>query len=273
MRQRLSKPISKNVFVIICVILFCCSFVIGQSSLPVSAKNRPDHFVIDDAELLSEKERNKLEEKCVETSKQHNVSICIITTPDFSGDDIKDWQRQYFSEHEMGMGDQQSGIMLAISMAERDWGLVGFGNAQSAFSTYGRERIGEIILDDLSDGDYYESFSKYVSLADEFLTEAENGTPYDHDHKYKENIPVSFIILGAFILSLAISLFVVLSWKRSMNTRIHQEGASEYFEQDSFSLTNRSDIFLYHTVSRTKRPKEDHHIDMDSDSSGTSGKF
>ncbi|MDO4169989.1 MAG: TPM domain-containing protein [Lachnospiraceae bacterium] len=273
MRQQLSKTVLKKVFVIVCTMLLCFSFFRIQVSVPASAKNQPNNFVIDDANLLSEKEIHKIGEKCEEISRQHNASICIITTPDFYGDDIKDWQRQYFSEHEMGMGEQHNGIMLAISMADRDWGIVGFGNAQTAFTTYGRERIAEIILDDLSDGDYYESFSKYVSLADEFLTEAESGTPYDHDHKYKENIPIPFIIVGAFLLSVIISLFIVLSWKRSMNTRIHQENASEYLKKDSFSLSNRSDIFLYHTVSRTRRPKEEHHIDMNSDSSGTSGKF
>lgn len=38
--------------------------------------------------------------------------------------------------------------MLAVSMAGRDWGLVGFGTAQEAFSVYGRELIRERILDD-----------------------------------------------------------------------------------------------------------------------------
>lgn len=261
-------------FSFIPVFLFSLFLFLSISFVSIfGAKEEPKNYVIDNAGLLTNTETEKLEEQCRDISREYQISVCIVTTPDFYGDDIKAWQRQYFSEHKMGMGDQQNGIMLAISMAERDWGLVGFGTARTAFTTYGRERIGEIIVDDLSDDDYYKAFSKYVSLTEQFLNEAQKDTPYDNDHKYKEYVPVPFIILGSFVLSLVISCLIVFSWKRSMNTRIYQEGASEYLEKDSFSLSNRSDLFLYHTVSQTRRPKEDHHIHMDSDSSGTSGKF
>lgn len=50
----------------------------------------------------------------------------------------------------------------------------------------------------------------------------------------------------------------------------------EYLKEGSFYLSNRSDLFLYHTVSRTKRPESNSSSgggSMHSDSSGTSGKF
>ncbi|MDO4941564.1 MAG: TPM domain-containing protein [Lachnospiraceae bacterium] len=253
-------------------LMLCLIMLIPMFSAS-AAQAGPDQYVIDKAGLLSEEETKDLEQECREVSMKHNVSVCVVTISDFDGRDIKDWQRRYFIKNKLGMGDEENGIMLAISMAERDWGLVGFGSTKSSFTTYGRERMAEIFLDDLSDGNYYDAFSEYVSLADEFLTEAEDGTPYDTDHKYKENIPIPFIILGSLSLSFILSLMIVLSWKRSMNTRISQEGASEYLKKDSFTLSDRSDIFLYHTVNRTKRQKEENHMRMDSDSSGTSGKF
>lgn len=48
----------------------------------------------------------------------------------------------------MGAESSGSAVMLAVSMAGRDWGLVGFGTAQEAFSVYGRELIKERILGD-----------------------------------------------------------------------------------------------------------------------------
>lgn len=265
MKQIIHKKYA--IFLVICFSLFI-------QVLPVSAvQAATDQYVIDQAGLLSEEEITDLEQECREVSFKHNVSVCVVTVFDFDGSDIKEWQRHYFVKNKLGMGDEENGIMLAISMSERDWGLAGFGSAQLAFTTYGRERMAEIFLNDLSDGEYYHAFSKYVSLADEFLSEAEDGTPYDTDHKYKENISILWIISGAFFLSFILSLMIVLSWKRSMNTRISQEGALEYLEKDSVTLSERSDIFLYHTVNRTKRQKEEQHIHMDSDSSGTSGKF
>ena len=168
--------------------------------------------------------------------------------------------------------------MLAISMAERDWGLVGFGAAQAAFTTYGRERLGEKILDDLSDGEFYDAFDRYVSMADDYLAAAEKGEPYTEDHPYGEGWRIPLIVGVSFLLSFSVSFGVVLSWKRSMNTRVSRDGAMEYMKADSFHLFNRSDRFLYHTVTRTKRQTESHSDSggssgMHSNSSGTSGKF
>ena len=80
----------------------------------------------------------------------------------------------------------------------------------------------------------------------------------------------------SFLLSLGISAAVVIAWRKGMNTRVRQNGAMEYLKAGSFHLSNRSDLFLYHTVSRTKKPEQHSSSgsgSMRSDSSGTSGKF
>ena len=234
-----------------------------------------DGWVQDDAGLLSSEEEEALERECERVSEIHRTGVYIVTTPDFGGGEIKNWQRQIFAEYGLGEDCLDSGIMLAISMAERDWGLVGFGAAQEAFTTYGRERMGEKFLDDLSDGEYYDAFEKYVSMSEEFLTAAEEGKPYTEDHPYGEGWRIPLIIGVSFLLSFLVSLTVVLTWKKSMNTRVRRDGAMEYLREGSFHLRDRSDRFLYHTVTRSKRETEDHSGSggMSSDHSGTSGKF
>lgn len=245
----------------------------------VGAKGNDVRFqgwVQDDADLLTEEEEESLERECARVSELYRAGVYIVTTPDFGGGDIKDWQRQIFREYGLGADCSDSGIMLAVSMAERDWGLVGFGTAQEAFTTYGRERMGEKFLDDLSDGDYYDAFEKYVSMSEDFLAAAEEGKPYTEDHPYGEGWRIPVIIGISFLLSLSVSLAVVLSWKKSMNTRVRRDGAMEYMKEGSFHLYDRTDRFLYHTVTRSKRETENHSGSgggMSSDHSGTSGKF
>lgn len=245
-----------------------------------AAGNDPgfEGWVQDDAGLLTSEEEEALEKECSRVSEQYGAGVYIVTTPDFGGGDIKIWQEQIFAEYGLGTGTSGSGVMLAISMAERDWGLVGFGAAQAAFTTYGRERLGEKILDDLSDGEFYDAFDRYVSMADDYLAAAEKGEPYTEDHPYGEGWRIPLIVGVSFLLSFSVSFGVVLSWKRSMNTRVSRDGAMEYMKADSFHLFNRSDRFLYHTVTRTKRQTESHSDSggssgMHSNSSGTSGKF
>lgn len=235
-----------------------------------------DGWVQDDAGLLTPDEENALESECRRLFKIYGTGVYIVTTPNFGGGDIKDWQRRIFTQYELGADCDGSGVMLAISMAERDWGLVGFGSAQGAFSTYARERLGELILDDLSDGEFYEAFSGYLSIAEDYLAAAEEGKPYTEQHRYREGWRFPVIFGVSFLLSLGISAAVVIAWKKGMNTRVRQNDAMEYLKAGSFYLSNKSDLFLYHTVSRTKKP-EQHSSggsgSMRSDSSGTSGKF
>lgn len=250
----------------------------AEGSLPDDAgagEMRIEGFVQDDAGLLSADEEAKLEEECAGIFDRHQTAAYIITTPDFGAGDIKDWQREVFAGSSLGKESAGSGVMLAVSMAERDWGLVGFGAAQEAFTTYGRELIGERILEDLSDGEYYDAFSRYLSMADEYLAAAKEGRPYTEDHPYGQGWRIPVIIGVSFLLSLAVSSGIVLSWKKSMNTRVPKEGAMEYMKEGSFRLYNRTDQFLYHTISQTKRPEQDSSSgsSMHSDHSGTSGKF
>lgn len=255
-------------FVLMCGILF--STVMPGEAVEASEGK----WVMDGAGLLTEEEVEALDAVCEQICEKHSVSAPIITTKDFGGGDIKEWQRKVFREYDLGVGADDSGILLAVSMAERDWGIVAFGSAQEAFTTYGREKIGGQVVDYLSDGEYYEAFSAYLKLADEFLTEAEKGEPYSESHRFQEGWRIPLIIGVSFVISLIVSLIVVMSWKKSMNTRVRQETAGAYLTPGSFSLSESSDRFLYHTVSRTKRQKENSGSGgMHSDSSGTSGKF
>lgn len=269
------------VFLITGVLSVVCPDLFGGVCYTeVSAAGKVSEFtgwVQDDAGLLTDDEEEALEKECARVSEIHGAGVYIATTPDFGSGDIKDWQRRIFTEYGLGADCGDSGVMLAISMAARDWGLVGFGTSQEAFTTYGRERMGELILEDLSDGEFYDAFSRYVSMADDYLTAYEEGKPYTEDHHYGEGWKIPLIIGISFLLSLTVSLIIVLSWKKSMNTRVRKDGAMEYLREGSFRLTNQADRFLYHTVSRTKRQKESSSGSgggsMHSDHSGTSGKF
>ncbi len=230
-------------------------------------------WVQDGAGLLTSDEAKELDDACAAVSGKYDVGVSVVTTWDFGGGDIKGWQQGIFDEYGLGLGTDDSGIMLAVSMAGRDWGIEGFGDARAAFNEYGRNRIGELIVEDLSDGNYYAAFSSYVSMADEFLEANAQGAPYSEDNRYQESVSIALIILVSLALSFVVSLVIVLIWKKGMNTRVLKEGADEYIKADSFKLSRSSDVFLYHTVSRTEKREDKGRGRTSSNSSGTSGKF
>ena len=50
-------------------------------------------WVQDDASLLSSEEEDALEKECARVSEVHGMGVYIVTTQDFGGGDIKNWQR------------------------------------------------------------------------------------------------------------------------------------------------------------------------------------
>lgn len=233
-------------------------------------------WIQDGAGLLTEREEEKLEEQSGEILSEYGISVVIVTTNRFEGYDILDWERKLFAEKEFGAGEDNSSLMLGISMAERDWGITAYGRAEQIFGAYGRETIGEEILDDLSNGDYYDSFAVFLDMADRFLADARKGKIYSESNHYRKPVNPIAAVFGAAAVSFIVSLAVVLVWKRGMNTRVLKSGAGDYLRKGSFHLTNRSDLFLYHTVNRTRRQKNKSHSSsgrMHSSGNGTKGKF
>lgn len=270
-----NREMSRGLLLVI--LLLCISLLPGYKAAASqeAPEALPEGWIQDGAGLLTAAEEEKLEEKSREILSEHGISVVIITTDRFEGSDILDWERRLFAEQGLGRGASDSSLILGISMAERDWGITAYGEAERIFGAYSRETIGGAILDDLSSGDYYDSFDTFLEMADTFMTDAEEGKLYSESNHYRKRINPAVLILGAAVLSFAVSLIVVLSWKKGMNTRVLQNGAGAYLQQDSFQLTNRSDIFLYHTVNRTRRQKNQNRSSgsMHSSGNGTRGKF
>lgn len=266
--------------ILLVTLALCVSLCLGEKAFASQTeKESPvrDGWIMDGAGLLTESEEEALEEKSEQILSKYGVSAVIITTNRFEGSDILDWERKLFAEQGLGAGEKNSGLMLGISMEERDWGITAYGEAEPIFGAYSRETIGEEILDDLSDGDYYDSFDTFLDMTDTFLADAKEGRIYSESNPYKKKWNPAIIVFGSLVVSFFVSLVIVMIWKKAMNTRVLQDHAGAYLEQGSFALTNRSDIFLYHTVSRSRRQKEHSSSSgggsMHSSGNGTSGKF
>lgn len=269
--------------IILLAAVFC---VISGGAMPGNQSFAGEHaidvfgadtgMVLDKADLLTDDEEEKLEQQCGEILGQYGISVPIVTTPDVINGDIKEWIRSQYETYDIQSAGGNGSLMLAVSMGSRAWGIVGFGTAQDVFNTYSRERIGSIVAEKLSDGDYYKAFEKYLSMTEEFLEAAEDGKPYSEANEYKESVNVFLIVGISFIISFVVSLIILLVWRSGMNTRVRQNTAGAYLVEDSFRLTGSSDLFLYRTVNRTRRNHDNGQNSgggMHSDHSGTSGRF
>ena len=98
----------------------------------------------------------------------------IVTVEDFTDYSdtyyVKGFGEELFSSYDLGLGDDNCGILLILSMAERDYGLVAHGDfANAAFTDYGKDKLSEAFLDDFGDDNWYSGLSDYLDKSESML--------------------------------------------------------------------------------------------------------
>jgi len=240
----------KKTFVILALLICFC--------LPVSAAAP---LVYDEAGLLSHDEMAELLSYAEEVSEAYECDVIVYTVDDFSGGDAASYAETVFTDSGYGWGDDESGVMLFISMAERDFVILAHGFGNIAFTDHGKAELEAAFLPDLSDGDYHAAFKSFIYTCEEFLELARNGEPVDvvspggndYYYGYEEessalNIPV-LLIVPTIVAGIA-----VLIMRASMKSAKMQRAADAYIPAGGFKLTGRSDIFTHRTVNRVRRP-------------------
>ena len=104
--------------------LLCLIAALVLLGLCVSALAYDSAHVFDDAQLLSEDEIGALEARCQEAEDTFGCGVYIVTTDDYSlydgAESIEAFTEKFFLDYDLGTGEAQNGILLALSMAERD---------------------------------------------------------------------------------------------------------------------------------------------------------
>lgn len=227
--------------------------------------------VVDMADLLTAEEEEQLQKRLTGIVNDYQCDVVVVTTESISGNSVEEYAENYYDNHGYGFGSDWTGIMLFISMEERDWDITAEGKGTEIFTDYGRREIGDRIVGMLSDGEYFDAFMKFADLSEEFLRQAEYGKPYDVDHTFSEpmsaGVKLAISAGAAFVISLIV-FAVLFSQLKSVG---FQSGAREYVRKGSFRLTRANDLFLYRTVSRREIEDNPPHSGGGSTTHTTSG--
>ena len=271
----------KRLFTLILALALClcCAF-------PAMADNFDNKRIVDEAGLLTDTQREELSGVLDEISDRQQLDIIVVTSNDLRGcDTATECADEFYDQNGYGCGENKDGILLLISMADRDWAISTSGRAVGAFTDYGCDYIADKIMPDLSESDYAAAFTCFAELCDDFITQADAGEPLDYptdSRSGKEPLSLKWIPIS-IVIGVVIALIVVACMKAKLKTVRFQPAASNYVKSGSMNLTGSSDLYLYSTVSRTERPKDNDsgggggsHVHMSSSGSmhgGRSGKF
>ena len=247
--------------------------------LPVlAAEPRLDH-VTDAAGLLTDEQWETLEDKAQLISKQYQCAVYIVTLDDFTNyaatDSVYEAAKAIYREYDLGWGQDNSGVLLLLSMAERDYSLITYGYGNTAFTDFGKDKLADTFLDDFAEDDWYAGFEDYLEKSESMLKSARAGRPLDAD-----NDPL--VRFGGLLISVGLGclcafLICCPLWARMKSVSVKTE-ADAYIRAGSVAFTAREDHFTHTTQTRVKIEKSSGGgsggTTVDSDGfSGISGKF
>ena len=238
--------------------------------LSMSASAYDSAHVFDYAGLLTDSEGSALEARCQETEDTYGCGVYIVTVDDYSlyhdAGSIENFSEGFFLDFELGTGEDQNGILLALSMAERDYDLCAHGETGNrAFTDYGKGVLAErYFLSAFGEDDWYTGFNRYVDGCAEFLRMDAQGEPFDQatDPERLEDIQV-LKWLAVILVPLLTALVACLVMKGKMKTARKQTHADAYIPQNGVRLTRQDDVYLTTTQTRVK-------IETQKSSGGTS---
>lgn len=231
--------------------------------------------IVDQADILTDSEEALLEGKAQSLVGQFDMDVVILTVDSLEGQYSSDYADDYFDYNGYGIGPDYSGVLLLLSMDEREWAISTCGDAIYALTDYGIQQLFSSIAGYLSDDRYYDAFDVYLDELPYYFKAFQSGSPIDgYRDPYEgpgsyEPVPGDDIVyypeqeltvwnhINRFLTALLIGAIaggiVLLILRSRMNTAKAQHGAQDYLTPGSYNLKRHQDIFLYSNVSRQRK--------------------
>ena len=244
---------------LISLLLVC--MLLSALSLTAHAEARLDH-VNDYAGILTEDECDALNDRAAQVSQTYGFPVYVVVVYDhteYVNGDIETFAEEVFHSYDLGAGEDEEGIILALSMKERDYDLYAHGDfGNIAFTDYGKEQLAASFLDNFRANDWAGGFADYIDNCGVLLQRAKDGDPVDiwipdPTPEPQPQQPTG-LTPGKLLLSLLFPGLIggagVSGMARQMKTANRQTGAGNYIARGGVQLRVRQDQFYNRVVNR-----------------------
>lgn len=126
----------------------------------------------DDACLLSTWEKNSIVERLNESSTKWEFDFVIVATNTLNGKTPGDYADDFYDDNNFGYGSEKDGVLLLVSMEDRDWWITTTGFGVEAIDDSALDNISNAFLNDLSSGNYYDAFISFADAAETTVEKA-----------------------------------------------------------------------------------------------------
>ena len=198
-----------------------------------------------------------------EISERYECDVAVAFVRSLEGKYVVDYADDFYDYRGYGYGENDDGILLLVSVDEREFAETTYGYGKTAFTDYGMTHYLEPRFTSyLSENDWAGAAEQFIRDAGVLLKQARNGEPYDYvapqrvKRSFKDVAPVAALIsavVGFFSGGIPTS-----AMKRQMKSVEKEYGAANY-ARGGLNLRARDDRFLYANVSKTPIPQPREH--------------
>ena len=224
--------------------IFCLLLLVVLCLTLPLAVNAQDGLVYDEADLLTSAEEQALEERFSQIGEDYQVQVVLVTLPQPGTSDIEYAANTLYDEAQIGYGENRDGILLLVSMNPRKYHIITNGLASDAIGNDEIDDICDVIQSSMEKGNYATAFTKFAKECEYYIDGHINGFPFS----------VGDTLIFSLVVGLVVGLITVFVMKGKLKSVHRQTRANMYVVDGSLHLTNQSDIYLYRTVTRTKKP-------------------
>ena len=215
------------------------------------------YYVTDEAGLLSENENMMLEKMAETVSQKYGIGVYIVTVEDyrdFHSEGVYKATYTIYHEYTMGEGPDRDGIMLLLSMDDRDWAMFCYGSRCEY---------------NFGENDWYGGFEDYIKECSVYLEKAALGKPV----RASLFFPI-LIVIGLSLLAAVVIVSVI--WQKMEN--VSKKATANAYVSAGLQLTEQTDHFTHKTTSSRKIERSSSgggssHSESGGGGSGRSGKF
>jgi len=241
-------------WMMVCLFLAVVTPVFAEEGLNNPSMSRVD----DQTDVFTAAEEAELESSIQDIQNTYQVDAAIVTIDAFTSDAENEEAAAYFLDQGYGYGDNQDGVLLMIATDQRHYEIITHGSCIVAMTDYGIEYMQDQMIDDLSDSDYYEASTAFLSASTLLLEQAATGEPYDVDNEIpgteaSKLIPELIAALIAIVIAGAVGFGLVKMMEQSKE----KQSADDFIDQASFHVSESRDTFLYMDVITHVHKKDD----------------
>lgn len=230
---------------------------------PVTVWADDGNIVVDQADLLSDREEQMLGEKARELAEEWNQDFVLVTTSYAKGKTTGEYADDYYDYN----GYRENGVLYLIDMDNRNVWISTSGAMIRFLTDYRIELVIDAGYEELKAGNYAECMMNMLEQTESYMEEGIPDNQYTYDVETGKISRYRSVTLAEFLIALAAAavggiIFVVAV--RSSYKMKHGKYSYPFQDKGRVNLTQREDRFVNEVVTRRK-------IQKDTSSGGGSG--